>query len=95
MKGHRSEGNQFPLRTEINPELHWSSLTAICCWSKKLAPPFRPIRFKIKTNEDSVAKVSPPIFRFSIYLPASECATAESRSKEKKITFVLFPWETS
>ena len=34
------------LSVESNPRLHWFWFTTLCNWSRKLAPPSQPIRFK-------------------------------------------------
>ena len=42
-----------------NPGLHWFCFTVLCEWSRKLAPPSKPIRYKTKTNRDLVTRVFP------------------------------------
>ena len=37
----------------------WFCFTLLCEWSRKLAPPSKPIRYKTKTNRDLVTRVFP------------------------------------
>ena len=64
---------KFQLSVESNPGLHWFCFTTLCDWSRKLAPPSQPIRYKTKTNHDLVTRVFPRLrlvtciyFRFSL-----------------------------
>ena len=47
------------MSVESNPGLHWFCVATLCDWSRKLAPPSRPIRCKTKTNRDLVTRVFP------------------------------------
>ena len=47
------------MSVERNPGLHWFCFTVLCEWSRKLAPPSKPIRYKTKTNRDLVTRVFP------------------------------------
>ena len=47
------------MSVESNPGLHWFCFTLLCEWSRKLAPPSKPIRYKTKTNRDLVTRVFP------------------------------------
>ena len=47
------------MSVESNPGLHWFCFTVLCEWSRKLAPPSKPIRYKTKTNRDLVTRVFP------------------------------------
>ena len=51
--------SNFQLSVESNPGLHWFCFTLLCEWSRKLAPPSKPIRYKTKTNRDLVTRVFP------------------------------------
>ena len=47
------------MSVESNSGLHWFCFTVLCEWSRKLAPPSKPIRYKTKTNRDLVTRVFP------------------------------------
>ena len=51
--------SNFQFSVESNPGLHWFCFTVLCEWSRKLAPPSKPIRYKTKTNRDLVTRVFP------------------------------------
>ena len=51
--------SDFQLSVESNPGLRWFFFTVLCEWSRKLAPPSKPIRYKTKTNRDLVTRVFP------------------------------------
>ena len=50
---------RFSTSVESNAKLLWFCITTRYDWFKKLAPPSQPIRCKIKTNRDLVARVFP------------------------------------
>ena len=52
----------------INPGLLWFCFTALCDWSRKLAPPSQPIRSKTKTNRSLVIHVFPRLGAFKFTL---------------------------
>ena len=58
--------SNFQFSVESNPGLHWFCFTVLCEWSRKLAPPSKPIRYKTKTNRDLVTRVFPRLERFSL-----------------------------
>ena len=49
----------FQLSEESNQVLHWFCFILLSNWSRKLAPPYQPIRCKTKTNRGLVARVFP------------------------------------
>ena len=55
----------FNLSVESNRWLLWFCLTSPCDWSRKFAPPSKPIRFKTRTNRDLVTRVFPPFMQYA------------------------------
>ena len=49
----------FQLSEESNQVSHWFCFILLSNWSRKLAPPYQPIRCKTKTNRGLVARVFP------------------------------------
>lgn len=49
--------SNLELRVESHPILHWFSLTSGVDWSKKFAPPSRPITCKTQTIRDALGSL--------------------------------------
>ena len=59
--------SNFQSSVKSNPGLLCFCFTSSCDWSRKLTPPFQPIRFKTKINRVSVARVFPCFRHFACF----------------------------
>ena len=59
------------MSVESNRRLRWSCFNSLCDWCRKLAALCQPIRCKIDTNHNLVARVFPRFRQFSFYFEFS------------------------
>ena len=59
------------MSVESYRRLRWSCFNSLCDWCRILAPLRQPIRCKIDTNYDLVARVFPHFRQFSFYFEFS------------------------
>ena len=59
--------NYFEITIESTRKWLWFSFSSIRDWSRYLAPPSEPIRYKTKTNDNSVNLVFPSFQRLHLF----------------------------
>ena len=57
----------FSINFRKQSGLPWFCSSLLCGWSRKLTPPFRPIRNRTETNRDLVTCVFPAFNKFSCF----------------------------